>query len=353
MTTPLPPSRTARRRRRHQRPRTPRLARTLAVGVAVMIVMALGVGLLRMFETRQQESPLPRVASESQSGTVGLLDQITVSGRVGATPVVSVTAPVVVTGTKRLVVTKGKGRQITADSPVVIAVTAFDGRDGTVLSPGGLPQLTVGPANTAGIGEDLTRAVIGHTEGSRLLYARSLAPTGSAESAGKPPVEIDIVDILPSVATGAPASQATSTPLEVTLGNEGPVIRHGQEVPTDLVVQPLLEGNGAQIGARDRVVAQFIVTGWSDGKVRDSTWSTGLPKAVDMTHVMPGLQRALVDQRIGSRLAVTIPPDLASGDDTLCVVIDLLGAQSPPPADDAPASGGAPAPTAGKSRQKQ
>ena len=42
---------------------------------------------------------------------------------------------------------------------------------------------------------------------------------------------------------------------------------------------------------------------------------------------MKGLATALVDQKVGSRLAVTIPPDLAAGDDTLCVVIDILGTE--------------------------
>ena len=42
---------------------------------------------------------------------------------------------------------------------------------------------------------------------------------------------------------------------------------------------------------------------------------------------MKGLATALVDQKVGSRLAITIPPDLAAGDDTLCVVIDILGTE--------------------------
>ena len=41
---------------------------------------------------------------------------------------------------------------------------------------------------------------------------------------------------------------------------------------------------------------------------------------------MPGIRDALVDQRVGSRLAVTIPAEMATGADTLFVVIDILGA---------------------------
>ena len=39
---------------------------------------------------------------------------------------------------------------------------------------------------------------------------------------------------------------------------------------------------------------------------------------------------ALVDQRVGSRLVVTIPPELATGDDTLVAVVDVLGTSPGP-----------------------
>lgn len=52
-----------------------------------------------------------------------------------------------------------------------------------------------------------------------------------------------------------------------------------------------------------------------------------MPELVPLDSAMKGLSEALVDRRVGSRLAITIPPDLATGDDTLCVVVDVLGAE--------------------------
>ena len=52
-----------------------------------------------------------------------------------------------------------------------------------------------------------------------------------------------------------------------------------------------------------------------------------MPAVVNLNTAMKGLTNALVDQKVGSRLAITIPPDLAAGDDTLCVVIDILGTE--------------------------
>ena len=49
-----------------------------------------------------------------------------------------------------------------------------------------------------------------------------------------------------------------------------------------------------------------------------------MPERVRLSELMPGLRPLLIDQKVGSRLAITLPPDQATGDDTLCIVIDIL-----------------------------
>ena len=51
--------------------------------------------------------------------------------------------------------------------------------------------------------------------------------------------------------------------------------------------------------------------------------------ALNLKTAMKGLSETLVDQKVGSRLAITVPPDLAEWDDTLCIVIDVLGTEPP------------------------
>ena len=108
---------------------------------------------------------------------------------------------------------------------------------------------------------------------------------------------------------------------------EGPIISHIDALPGGVTTQTLMKGDGVQVHEGDRVVAQFTVLGWTDGTVRVSTWETGVPEVINLGTAMKGLATALVDQKVGSRLAITIPPDLAAGDDTLCVVIDILGTE--------------------------
>ena len=139
-------------------------------------------------------------------------------------------------------------------------------------------------------------------------------------------IEIDVVDILPSIATGT-SVDASVGPLSVEMSPEGPIISHIDTLPGGVTTQTLIKGDGVQVHEGDRVVAQFTVLGWTDGTVRVSTWETGVPEVINLGTAMKGLATALVDQKVGSRLAITIPPDLAAGDDTLCVVIDILGTE--------------------------
>ena len=266
-----------------------------------------------------------RAQSTAQSAW-SVFDAVSVSGRVGAVPVVSVNGTIRAGGVKSRVLHEGDGRRITAGAPVLLSITAFDADDGKNLSPQGRPQLTVGPVDADTLGDELLDLVVDRPEGTRILVIRPVSASERAAGASSD-VEIDVVDVLPSIAYGDEATGESAGVLQVAMRDEGPVITHGAEVPGGVTVQSLIAGDGAQVHEDDRVVAQFTVVGWNDGAVRASTWRTGMPELIDMTTAMRGLRQALVDQRVGSRLAISIPPDLAEGDDTLCVVIDVLGTE--------------------------
>ena len=247
---------------------------------------------------------------------------MTVSGRVGATPTIDIKAPLDVDGFKARVIEEGTGREITEGSPVLVSVTAFDGTSGRMLSESGRPQMSLGIVGSDQISSDLAMLVTGKHEGSRILAFRTVAMGDGSPNTR----EIDVVDILPSIATGT-SVDATVGPMSVEMSPEGPLISHIATLPGGVTTQVLIKGDGVQVHEGDRVVAQFTVLGWTDGVVRVNTWETGVPAVVNLNTAMKGLTNALVDQKVGSRLAITIPPDLAAGDDTLCVVIDILGTE--------------------------
>lgn len=245
----------------------------------------------------------------------GALDCVSVKGRPGAAPVLSLVKPITLATTKHEVSVRGEGREILPDSPVFLAIYAYSATDGSALSDNNTPRLMVGFANDSDLGSEISGLVIGQTEGSRLLVVR---PTVTGET------EIDIVDILPVIATGAPVDESPG-PLVIEMTENGPKISHSGNPPSGITVQTLLQGEGPQIHAGDVVVAQYFAQNWTDGSVIASTWDEGKPKIVKIDEAMKGLQNSLVDQRVGSRLALTLPPDSGTGEDTLVIVVDILG----------------------------
>lgn len=270
---------------------------------AIVVVTLIVVGF-----ALAHQSPLTPPVRQAQYGPESA---VSVSGQVGATPVLTLNEPLDIEGDEIATTRVGAGRTIVADGPVVLRVHRFDGKN---ASPLGEPELRVARANSDELGPLVSGAVIGASEGSRLLILR---PQGNGS-------EIDVVDVIPTVAQGGEVGDSSS-PLSVTMTEEGPAVSHGTVAPSGVSVQTLLEGTGPQMGPQDVVLVQYLAMLWTDGTVLSSTWNDGLPQTIDLGDAMPGLCQALTDRRVGSRLAITIPPDEAEGSDTLVLVVDILG----------------------------
>lgn len=313
-TVPLP------KRSQARRPARVSWVRILVVFLGVVALAALGYASWYFLMPHGGEQG----DAEAQSFP-SALNSINVSGRVGATPAVDVHREVSVTAQKKKVVVEGTGREITENAPVLLSVTAFDGSTGEILSPQGRPRLTSAIVGEPDNDRQMVDLVVGEREGTRILAVR---PVRSGESSSSNSgMEIDVIDILPTIAEGDEVAEEQNTPVAVTMTPVGPVMDHVGEPPGKVTVQTLIQGNGVQVHSEDCVIAQFSVVGWNDRRVRSSTWNTGVPQKMKMADTMKGLQQALVDQRVGSRLVITVPPDLADGDDTLCIVMDLLGTE--------------------------
>ncbi|WP_165214581.1 peptidylprolyl isomerase [Schaalia sp. ZJ1691] len=325
--------------RRAQVKSTRHMPRWVLALIICVVVAVIGVGvytgsILITGQTKPSANESGDVTDGRSAGAtqhiVSAIDSVSVSGRVGATPVVDLLHQVSVSSLKSRVLFAGEGREITKGSPMLLAVTTFDAQTGENLSAQGRPQLQVATAGDHTVDEALESLIIGKTEGSRILAIHPVSEDTSSDVSSTQPVrrtEINVIDVLPSIATGSPVEAVANPVLTVSMTPDGPAITHGQTPPSSLKVETLLQGDGAQIRQNDRVIAQYTVVGWSDSIARSSTWDTGMPRILQLSHVMKGLSEALVDQRVGSRLALTIPADLASGDDVLCVVIDILGAE--------------------------
>ena len=106
--------------------------------------------------------------------------------------------------------------------------------------------------------------------------------------------------------------------------------------PAGLQVQVLSEGDGAEVQAGQTIVVHYLGQIW-DGQIFDASFNRGqtidFPIGVGM--VIRGWDEGLVGQKVGSRVLLSIPPELGygsrgvpqvgiGGGDTLVFVVDVV-----------------------------
>ncbi|NBX23893.1 MAG: hypothetical protein EBR52_07260, partial [Microbacteriaceae bacterium] len=103
--------------------------------------------------------------------------------------------------------------------------------------------------------------------------------------------------------------------------------------PTETKIAVLKKGDGAVVGENSDVTLQYSGFIWQTGEVFDSSWTRGSTATFNVNGVIAGFHDALVGQKVGSQIAVIIPPDQGYGanppsgssitaDSTLFFVID-------------------------------
>ncbi len=173
----------------------------------------------------------------------------------------------------------------------------------------GNPQGGVKPTDTLVFVIDLLKA-----------YSADAAATGKSVSTGG--------NGLPTVAPGIPP--------RITMPTGKP--------PATLKTKTLIQGSGPAVTKGQYVIVQYVGAIWRSGKVFDSSWSRGAPFGfvldANPPQVIPGWNTGLTNQKVGSRILLSIPPADGygkagssqagiKGTDTLVFVVDILGTFGP------------------------
>lgn len=196
--------------------------------------------------------------------------------------------------------------------------------------------------------------LVGQTVGSRVLVV--IPPEQGFGEMGQPQLGIapsdSLVFVFDLIDAFGPDAAAEGTAVEpgpgpelpqVADGENGPTITvpSGTPPPTELVAQVLVEGGGPVTEAGQFLVTQYRGVLWKDGSEFDSSWGRGQPTGfpIGVGSVIPGWDKALVGQTVGSRVLLVVPPaegygeagspPTIAGDDTLVFVVDILGAYGP------------------------
>jgi peptidylprolyl isomerase len=103
----------------------------------------------------------------------------------------------------------------------------------------------------------------------------------------------------------------------------------------DLYTKTVIQGNGATLTASDGMVGNYVAYDWSGkaSKLLGSSYTQGA-QSLFVGQLLPGLEKALVGQKLGSRVLAVIPPADGFGttgnsqegigaSDTLVFVVDM------------------------------
>ena len=137
-------------------------------------------------------------------------------------------------------------------------------------------------------------------------------------------------------AAAQPSAPAAQTELDPAL-KEKPVVKAGKGDVTKLVVKQLVTGKGPKLTAGQTIQANYVGVTYKDGKQFDSSWDRGQPAEfpVGVGQLIKGWDQGLVGVKVGSRVQLDIPAELAYGEKAtggrpagdLRFVVDVLAAQ--------------------------
>ena len=277
------------------------------------------------------------------------LDTITVAGTDKAPTVTFKTKPLSVKVTTTKVVTEGKGAKLTKANSIVFNYSLFNGKDGKQIESSFGKQSAGMDLSSTTLLPGLSKGLDGQQIGSRLLVAippaDAFGDKGNAQAGfGPTDTVIFFIDLVSAstplkTATGAAVPPKAGLPTVTVDGAKAAVITVPKTAaPTKLIIQPLIKGTGPAVKAKQTIKVNYTGVLWKDGKKFDASGDRGAPVdfQIGAGQVIPGWDKGLVGQTVGSRILLVVPPADGYGaagkaptigaKDTLVFVVDILSA---------------------------
>ena len=107
--------------------------------------------------------------------------------------------------------------------------------------------------------------------------------------------------------------------------------------PTELVIEDVVVGDGAEAVEGGQVTVHYVGVAYSSGEEFDASYNRGAPLSFPLGagRVIQGWDQGVQGMKVGGRRQLTIPPQLAYGEqgaggvigpgETLIFVCDLVG----------------------------
>ncbi len=297
-------------------------------------------------------SSKPTASASSSSSSPGANTSVTATGSFGQSP--KVTIPKAKAGSKLTVRTLIQGTGATYTKSDALAAnfvlyfwsgTSSSQKASTFgATPTLIPSATLPGLETALVGEKI---------GSRVLAvippALGYGASGNSQL-GVPAATtlVFVIDLLKAYGntegvTGKQLSNGGGAlpTVSVKAGSAPTLTFPSSSPPSGLVTTTLVKGSGPKITKGEFVIAQYVGYIWRTKKVFGSSWTSGSPFGfvigASPEQVIPGWDKGLIGQTVGSRVMLSIPPADGygsagqsqagiKGTDTLVFVVDLVDA---------------------------
>jgi peptidylprolyl isomerase len=118
-----------------------------------------------------------------------------------------------------------------------------------------------------------------------------------------------------TASSGASASSTAATSATPAALASKPTVDGSGDKPTQLVVKTLVEGTGPAVANGQTVTVNYVGVSMTTGKEFDSSWSRSqtFDFKVGAGSVIQGWDKGLVGVKVGSRVQLDIPADMAYG----------------------------------------
>ncbi|MFT3875238.1 MAG: FKBP-type peptidyl-prolyl cis-trans isomerase [Propioniciclava sp.] len=288
-------------------------------------------------------------APEDEAASRQALAAVRLNGDTASAPTLAFEAPLALTSEIIHVADEGSGDAIGSGQLVTFNFLVCDIVTGEkvastwgVSADANAPKTF--PITERSFGPKLTEALANAKVGARLLWGQPSVAAEQSSSGMAVNGQVFVLSIegarpIPDAASGAAVTPADAALPTITITDGKPAVSVPSSFadPTELVVQPLIDGDGEVVKSGKSVVVKY--TGWlTDGTQFDSSWDRQAPNdkfvfGVGAGGVIQGWDQGLIGQKEGSRVLLVVPASMGYGDQasgaipansTLIFVVDIL-----------------------------
>ena len=292
----------------------------------------------------------PTSGSTSASpGVPGTLGEVTFSGAVGTTASIKFAKSFSDVKDTTKVVTKGKGAKVASGDSLIIQTVIGDATTGKTVASSYKDKQPQIVALTSQVQKVFLDALEKRTVGSRVAIlapsSEIFGPSGNQQlgvaATDAVVIVFDIIGKPLDKPNGAQhAAPAWFPKLQKTKGVISGLDFKGTPKPgTALKAANLRDGTGPVVKKGQTIFARYLGEVYKGTKPFDQNFDQPSPAAfqIGIGHVIPGWDKALVGEHVGSEVLLAIPPKEGygkkgnsqagiTGTDTLYFVVDIVGA---------------------------